>query len=707
MNNKSWLKILFFALFIHPSKPLINFSSQESAIELSQTGSTFNNTDATLALTNGQMIFKTNPTTQLSGSAISFSNAAILTSAGQIVGQYTASSSSIEMTGNQILYIGGGALTLPTINVSGSNNQIYGLGIISGNITLANASATLILNTPTGISATITLNSGTLQLGTNTIMTSGQIVGPGTVNLNNKTLFIGPNTNSTALTFSTGGRVVFLPGEHFLSATWTFGSTGSFRLVGQDANLTLNTGGAITFTTTSICGLDYLNIFGLTNTGSRKINPAASQTIELYGAKLYFIGAYTQTAGTISIKDNKCVFGTNTFAYTVSGATTVLLVDRKVLFFDLLGTSQTSPIVTASGGTISLLNGGVIRPVSRTDGTSGATGTAGGNGTGALGNLSITAATTTLTRHNRIDKYRTVTFNNTVPATPRTFTLNGNGHKNLFVGSTDPNLILTQNSQVTFTNTLLENFNPAGVLFGLSSFIVFGSGCFVDLAGDMVLDSSSPIWYAKTNPIICARKKNLTTIELRADGKINVQSATTLTLKNLVIKIRTPNPFSITSDSTIIFENCTLWHDQDFYFATGNVNWSLGNTLNSEKSFDSPAYMNLTGTGTMTVLADSSLEVGSGSGIKYAPDISSDLNQFYRMRHLILTAYSSVLTLNGATLFSTGTGLALDNGHLFIKNKSSFVSQGTGSFALTIADPVVIDITSGASLTLTGSLNVT
>lgn len=161
----------------------------------------------------------------------------------------------------------------------------------------------------------------------------------------------------------------------------------------------------------------------------------------------------------------------------------------------------------------------------------------------------------------------------------------------------------------------------------------------------------------------CVIDGNGKKITLEDCGKIVVDANSSLLLRNITLQGMSNNYLCCFDGTSILSLQDVNWYqDCDFSFTTGSLqvlgDWVLRGT--HVFSYQSAQ--------TSTIHSEARIVLDKGITFSYAPSIAS--------RDLIaMEDVTSVLRLNGATLYATSTGLRLTNGTLQIKGDVDFHSE--------------------------------
>lgn len=259
----------------------------------------------------------------------------------------------------------------------------------------------------------------------------------------------------------------------------------------------------------------------------------------------------------------------------------------------------------------------------------------------------------------------------------------------------DPDATIT-GSSISFSNGVYSDGSQDIKFSG-----TYNQDGSVTLANSAVMDITKKTDLTQTLTFkgSCTLNGNGNTINLAGDGKIIVQSGSSLIMKNLVLKgVGNGNIFCMDNSGTLSFQNVTIYQSTDYTFSIGHID-IIGNlNINGGYKF------NYKSSRASTITSDSVLFLDRNVTFSYDPGImSKDL--------IIFENEFSTLQLSGATLHTTLTGMNLTKGNLVVDRvsyisteKTNFVDEG-----ITLGDNLGNDCTcqilSGSKLELkTGSL---
>lgn len=199
------------------------------------------------------------------------------------------------------------------------------------------------------------------------------------------------------------------------------------------------------------------------------------------------------------------------------------------------------------------------------------------------------------------------------------------------------------------------------------------------LTSDTSIGNSDLAWNFSSNAVIDGNGSVLTIS--KPQGITITGTSKTLTFKDVrLVTTRVDAIACLTDTCTLRFEGNTEWQiaGQGFLFSTGSiiiedrVVW-IGDNF-STQTFE------FTSKGTLTILNNSELVLVNGLFLKMNANPSSDANFNATKRHLVLNNTNSSLVLQGATLVTTDTGVAIDRGEIRIAETST-VKTTSNSYA--------------------------
>lgn len=489
------------------------------------------------------------------------------------------------------------------------------------------------------------------------------------------------------------GTVNFIKGRYFLDNTLTF--SGLVDVGGQGSTLTLGSGKSINFGP----GLHDLFDVEIADLGaSSKIGVDSQGTLFLSNVTLRLKDdLILSNLGEIVILDSECKIIPNGHTIKLDQGTH-LIIDGTTLFYEPLGVFDGNPIsVINSGsgpGVLSLLNNGKI--ISTKYGLS------------IQDTLEVAATSFSALSNFYLTSTSKLRFLNSNISVNKTMTYSGNGYfiqfPPKFTGATL--LEIAGNTALTLENVTLMDFNPESVLFSDSnSSLTFGNSCTVSLSADQSLRSTFP-WVFTGNSCIDGNGK---TITLSNSQVLKVKNSAVLSIKNCNIKTENLSAFfSLDDTSKICFQNCTLSINQSgLNLSTGNfsVKGSLEVFGADTASVSGLATLTFSSKGNLVVESQSNLTLNKGIIFDYrANPASNGNNTAATKRHFLLTDPSSKLHLNGCSLVSTQTALALDFGTVFVHDLVPFKIDSTPGSEAEFGTALSVNVLAGGCLDVDGPL---
>lgn len=595
------------------------------------------------------------------------------------------------------------------LSISGTGNSINGEAWFNNPITLTNSGTSLNLGLSRMLNQSITLNSGTLTLTNNLQLGDGSyILGSGTVNVANYALTLGfnsPTAWSGSITWQNANNIT-LSSITTLSGTWTFSGGTPATITGNDYILDLSSGGTISVGAATTLNFIGVHIKGLGASGGT-ISVNATGTVNFYNSVIELKGNYTLSAGNMAILGDNChVIAVSGYQLIVSGASTVFTVNGVVLGYNALGgTLSTSPVVTASSGTISLLNNGAIQ-----QDNSGVSG--GGGSTPPNYNLSYSTSNTSATASVQLTSGTSMSFTNATPATPKAMTYDGAGNYLDFGNTSGTPFQLAQNVTLTVQNVIVHNFNPNQISYGGSggtlAKIVFGDNVTLNFAQDTVMTSYPAIVFTGNGVIDGGNS----TISLSSQQIQQTGAGKTLTLRNTKIKcLATDSIICSSATATINLQNTSLaMTSAGLSFATGNLTITDNATILGSNATSSSGSSTFTfaSAGLLTVGTNSTLNITKNTTFAYNPNTAGDGGVVsVQKRHMVFTDTSSTLNLDHCNVNTGTVGMALDHGNIYINGQTTFTISTNANAQLDLGSNCNVIIAPGANLTATGPVKYT
>ncbi len=474
----------------------INFGSRQSTLKVSDNAKLYiSSSGLTVDGTLAQSSLST-----VAGRDIEFDGGILEHSGSEssITGNYSPSSSVLEMTGDSVFKFEPGTV-VPAVTVDSTGNRLEGQPLFSSAIAF-NESAELTLAIHNALNKNITLNSGLLVLDNDLALVDNvQIVGPGTVDLNNRQLTLGGYYSSawnTALTLG-NATSVYLSGYTALGASghWTFPSTS--RINGNGEILDLSAGGQITIAAGQKLYLEDIVIQGL-GTGEGRINFGSATSelhlsnvtlaidtdLEIASGKVIIDGQSTivlknhilnfTTNGKLTVNDTVLwIEPLGRITYPAIGYLRFTVGATAYDIYDANGFNEANSVAAVSAGLLTLNGDALIKKTVAQSSLEPAEQAAiGGSLTSSIN----------LKRNFTIEPNRAITINGnlTIDADGSTLTFTEGEQFNVGAGKT-----------VTLQNIVLTNIRSNTFTFGLNSHIRFGENVTLELVDDVTFTSNT------------------------------------------------------------------------------------------------------------------------------------------------------------------------------------------------------------------------
>jgi len=229
------------------------------------------------------------------------------------------------------------------------------------------------------------------------------------------------------------------------------------------------------------------------------------------------------------------------------------------------------------------------------------------------------------------------------------------------------------------TNIYGRILNPVSELLFINTRVVFNS--------DVIFNN--PVHFQGTC-VIDGRGNSLNMIN---NGQVVVRPASMLTIKNLNFRDLGPSDLiCLTDDASLILKNSTLTLARDYTFSRGSILFTQDNMITGTNKF---IYSTAVGS---TIDTNSMLYMGYNSTFSYAPRRAN--------KNLIfMNDTTSVLYLDGSTLFSTRTGLQLSAGTLILDDAVTLSSGARFSAeGISLKNNLTVQVRGGAYVNLFGTI---
>lgn len=560
-------------------------------------------------------------------------------------------------------------------------------------LSLTDSSSTLLLGLQKKMDANLNLNAGTVILKDDLRFKEGcRILGGGTMDINNRSLRItGGNFANAPITFLNASGV-FFDADTTISQYLTFkGTSFSSKISGGSFAVTFGDGGRIILPDSN-SRLEITNMvlkgFGDGPTGGDfDIHPTS--TISLQDCTIEMSGNYTHAQGTIEFRDGcRIVHQGNTFSVQPGG---YLSLHGASLIYDSLNKADKNPFIFSNEAAQKLvLNGGEIRSSS------------------ANSPLVLEGTEVEFYNDHNLTLQSSMRIVNNTPASPQDVNIDFNGHALTFPVIASPVFKIDANTVVTINNVELFDYNKESISYGdANSKLKFGYGVKIKLFKTETIAATDQAWEFVGHSIISGKGAALT---LEGSQKIRVGAGSTLTLEDLRLVITDADSLKMLSaTSKIVFDNCDLILQLENGLEIDNGNIDVIGKLRvfggDAADANISSRLSFFSSGFFKVKNASLLRFGQNVIFEYRASPAADGGSlFASKRHFILEGATSVLELDGCTLHSTQTGLALDHGKVVVSDSSSFIIDGSGPNAAELGSAVDFYIKPSVSFSVTGTL---
>lgn len=610
-------------------------------------------------------------------------------------------SNTLIFSGNNTLNVAYGSIA-EDLTISGAGNVINGIASFDNAFALTDSATSLNLGLESKLNQSITLNDGTVKLTKNLEFKDGSLfLGDGTVNVNNFTLkfpYEGSSVWAGSITWQNANDIT-ISKYTTLNGTWTFGGSGTHNINGNGSFLDLSGGGTINVgagTTLNIVGV---HIKGLGASGGN-IAINATGTVNLSHTTIELLGDYALSSGTMAvIGDNCTVIAMNDSQINITGAGTVFKVDGVILRYNALDSTANNPVVPSAGGVVTLLHNGSIMA----DYVDSATGI----------NYTFSSPLLNLAPNCiQLSSGTIMRFVNTVPATPKAMTFDGQGNYLDFCNTGGTPLRLDANVTLTFQNIIIHNFNPSQISFGGAgptlAKIIFGDNVSLYYAQDTVFSSYAALVF-NGNALIDGGGS---TLKIASQKIKQTGAGKTLTLRNAKLVCEAVDSIVNTTDtSSLTLQNINLaMNNLGFTCATGHLNILDNATIyGSDPTTPSgTSRFTFSSKGLLTIRSNSILNIAKNTIFKYNPDISADGAVLsVEKRHMVFTDPTSVWQLDNSIVETGTVGMALDYGSAYIDGLTTFNISTATDAQLDLGSAFVITIAPGANLQALGPITYT
>jgi len=269
--------------------------------------------------------------------------------------------------------------------------------------------------------------------------------------------------------------------------------------------------------------------------------------------------------------------------------------------------------------------------------------------------------------------------------------LDGNGHA-INCAKDSSTLFDVGSTSLTLQNVVLDNFDPA-LLSLTSGSIIFGDGTRLKLSDNIFSQNYTMTFAGLTTIDGGGHDFNISSL----DRAMDVLPGATLQICNARITglggagdSGTNNLRCIGPDSTLTLTNCSLVLDNNFSFTQGvfDIYDDVVLTGNKYVTFAYQSPQNL------TIYTDSKLTLDRKLTFSYDSVSASK-------QKLVMQDESSVLYLNGCTLYSTRTGLQLEGGTVIVEDLITIRNEAqVEAEAMVFKHTLTVDVLAGATFDL-------
>lgn len=673
--------------------PIIRFGSRNSAVEFRGATSYFI-VDKEIRDYSGRLRVSDEASGRISGEKIFFDNGilSIGTRELSLTGTYDSSvQQEISLEEGNTIELPSGSVDKEIKVKPDSTASIVGAPILTKPITLEGSTSELRVGLQSQLSQDVNLNGGTLVLDDNLSLQAGkQFVGGGTIDVNGRTLTLPKGEASTGKISFISANDVALSGNLIDSVEYYFAGVGGTSEVNGNGYIwKFFSGGFVSVGPTH--ELFFTNAF-FKEFGNQPthgyLDIDVTSTVILQGCTISLSGDYTHDQGTLEFRDG-CRIVHHGHKINTTGLAFVR-VDGASLFYDSLGGIDQNPFTfTDADSQRQYVNGGAIRS--------------------SAGNPSMLIDTTTATINfdHKLSSQSVIYVPNPAPASPRAVEASFSGHSVIFPGSGTALFNLDPNVNLTISNVELFEYNKDTLTLGdANASLAFGTGTKIRLFDSEIISGSDKSWSFVGDGLISGTG---TSLVLDGSSRITVDSSSTLVLKDLRVTIKTADALkALDSGSKIIFENCDLTVESaGFEIAMGNVDVKgrlrIFGGDPSDSDVESP--VTFSSTGIFKVCCGALLRLGKNVNFEYKADPSNDSGLTYNTkRHFILEDATATLELDGCTLRSTQTGLALDYGRVVVSDRTEFIIDGSNGTEAEIGSALDVYIKPSMAFVVTGTL---
>lgn len=602
--------------------------------------------------------------------------------------------------GDMLNMVAGKIVSQDIVVGSGATAKISGTPAFGGLVTLADATTTLDLELFDRLEKNINLNGGTVRMYDNLKFKEGfGFASAGSVDLGGNILNLSGTWNAD-LEFKNSGTIE-LAGPTTSTGNWNFSDiAGSTIIQGNGHTLNLN-GGTLQVAANHELILTDLRLQGLGQGGLLNLFDSATTPGKIIFRNVCIeLGAnYILTAGIILFDGGLSkIVGPAAATLKADGINTKFIINRVVVYFESLSGNSTNPFTVSNEGTIDLQNGGKIRA--------------------GIANTLFADFILNADIHNNqtINEFksrklhlnsRVVVTNIGAPAT-KIITVDGNDSVWTFPAGTTKVIVIEDAVTVILKNLMLKNFSLDAVQVGANSKLLLGDGVTIDLEKQATLPKAGLNIEIVGNVVLRGHGQSLI-LNQAAALSLN-GAAKKLVLNNISIYTKNLSAFICqNSTATITLKDCKLIIDEsNFEFANGNLEiegFCILKPINST-SCAGQTFFKFSSSGLIKINSGATLQLDNRLEFIYAANPILDLNNTAATkRHFIMTDPSATFFLNGCTLTSTTTAIALDKGNLIIDGKVILNASTNPGEAAELGTALTSKLLADANFLINGNVN--
>jgi hypothetical protein len=469
------------------------------------------------------------------------------------------------------------------------------------------------------------------------------------------------------------------------------GENSTSKLSASSFTITLDEGGKITLPDSN-ARLEITNLvlkdFG-DSPGSNHFDIHPTSTITFQDCTIEMADNYVHQQGTIEFRDGcKIIHQGHSFNINTGG---FLVLNSASLIYDSLNKIDRNPFVFSDENSQKIvINDGGIRSSS------------------ANPPLLLEGSEFSFNSDYILTLQSEIKILNPTPGQPANTILDFNGHALTFPLLTQPVLKIAPKLSLTIHDAELFDYNQNCIFYGDSeASISFGNGVKLKFFKTETINPSHRPWNIIGDVIIGGKGAAFT---LDGSQRIIVADNATLTFEDLRLVVKNSDSLKLLGqNSKIIFSNCdlVLYDGVEWTIDNGNIEVEDKLRIFGGQGNNSTTTSTLTfaSSGYFKVNAAAMLRLGQNVTFKYqANPINDGGSVFASKRHFILQSATSVLEMDGCTMHSTLTGLALDFGRVIVSDGSHWQIDGSDGCEAEIGSLVDFYIKPSVSFTFTGTL---